>query len=485
MGTLAVTYCHYGSSSILIQSHGRTRHWVSASSRTFISLLVNHNLFGHLVDSLGQSADVLRGDSGNGDSAVLGSVDGELLGKSLNLLRRQTGVAEHTNLRGDVVPVLLGAKSLEVLLEQSSHLDHSVGHLLDLTEPLLLELGVVEDGGGDSGTVDGGVGVEGSDDNLQLRVNSVLLGGVLADKRESTDSLTVKTHVLGEGLAQSNLVALLDKVSDGVGVSVDVTGGKALVGHVEEGEVALGLDDLLNLSPLLGSGVNTGGVVGTGVQKDGGSVGGSLQVGEQTLKVEGNVLGVVVPVGGGLEAGGGENGLVVSPRRLGEQNLLGGVELVEELGSDSQSTGTGDGLGDGNSVLEDGGGVGAVSELGSSLGEGGDSGDGGVLLVEGLVHHLLLGLSDGGKNEGLSAVISVGANTEVDLLLKGVLLERLGDSENGVGGTLGDLGPDGLESHKRGGGGGRKSGGSHDLGGGHSVGSGDGSEHRFESLVEL
>lgn len=167
-----------------------------------------------------------------------------------------------------------------------------------------------------------GVGVEGSDDNLQLRVNSVLLGGVLADKRESTDSLTVKTHVLGEGLAQSNLVALLDKVSDGVGVSVDVTGGKALVGHVEEGEVALGLDDLLNLSPLLGSGVNTGGVVGTGVQKDGGSVGGSLQVGEQTLKVEGNVLGVVVPVGGGLEAGGGENGLVVSPRRLGSRIFL-------------------------------------------------------------------------------------------------------------------------------------------------------------------
>lgn len=385
-----------------------------------------------------------------------------------------------------MVPVLLGAQLLEVLLEQSSHLDHSVGHLLDLAEPLLLELGVVEDGGGDSSTVDGRVGVEGSDDDLQLRVDSVLLGGVLADKREGTDSLTVQTHVLGEGLAQSNLVALLDKVSDGVGVSVDVSGGKALVGHVEEGEVALGLDNLLDLSPLLGSGVDTGGVVGAGVEEHGGSVGGGLQVGEKTLKVQSNVLGVVVPVGGGLEAGGGEDGLVVSPRRLGEQDLLGGVELVEELGSDSKSSGSGDGLGDGDSVLQHGGGVGAVGELGGGLGEGGHTGDGGVLLVEGLVDHLLLGLSDRGQDKGLSAVVPVGADTEVDLLLKGVLLKGLGDTQNGVGGTLGDLGPDGLESHKGDGGGGDgEGGGSHHLGGGHGVGSGDGSEHRFVSLVEM
>ena len=90
-------------------------------------------------------------------------------------------------------PVVLAAERLQVLAEQGAHLDDAVSHALDLTEPLLVQLGVVHDGGGDAGTVDGRVGVEGTDENLDLRLDALLLLGGLADEGESTDTLTVET----------------------------------------------------------------------------------------------------------------------------------------------------------------------------------------------------------------------------------------------------------------------------------------------------
>lgn len=90
-------------------------------------------------------------------------------------------------------PVVLAAQLLQVLAEQGAHLDDAVGHALDLTQPLLVELGVVHDGGGNAGTVDGRVGVEGADEDLDLRIHALLLLGGLADEGESTDTLTVET----------------------------------------------------------------------------------------------------------------------------------------------------------------------------------------------------------------------------------------------------------------------------------------------------
>lgn len=146
-----------------------------------------------LEDGLGKAANVPAGDAGDGDAAVLGGVDGELLGELGHLVGGETGVGEHANLGGDVGPVVLGAELLEVLLEESAHGDDAVGHALELGEPLLAQLGVGENGGGDAGAVDGRVGVDGADDDLELGVDTLLLGGVLADNGESTNTLTIET----------------------------------------------------------------------------------------------------------------------------------------------------------------------------------------------------------------------------------------------------------------------------------------------------
>jgi hypothetical protein len=116
-----------------------------------------------------------------------------LLGKLSHLLGGQAGVGEHANLGCDVAPVVLAAELLEVLLEESTHGDDAVSHALDLTEPLLVESRIVQDFRSDAGTVNGRVGVQWTDKDLDLGVDTLLLLGRLADDGESTDTLAVKT----------------------------------------------------------------------------------------------------------------------------------------------------------------------------------------------------------------------------------------------------------------------------------------------------
>jgi hypothetical protein len=116
-----------------------------------------------------------------------------LLGQGIHLLRLQTSVCEHTDLRGDVAPVVLAAKLLEVLLEKSAHADDTIGHALDLAEPLLVEGRVVEDFGCNACAVDWWVGVQRSHEDLDLRVDPLLLLGRLANHGESTHTLTIQT----------------------------------------------------------------------------------------------------------------------------------------------------------------------------------------------------------------------------------------------------------------------------------------------------
>lgn len=137
--------------------------------------------------------DIGAGDASNGDTAVLGQIDGVVLGDLGNLLGGQASVGEHADLVGDVGPVMLGAELLELATEQGAHGDDAVGHLLDLTEPLLVELLVVEDLSGEASTVDGRVGVHGADDDLQLRLDALGLLGISTNDGEDTSTLTVET----------------------------------------------------------------------------------------------------------------------------------------------------------------------------------------------------------------------------------------------------------------------------------------------------
>ena len=164
------------------------------------------------------------------------------------------------------------------VVESTAHADDPIGHELDLGFPLLVKILVGEDGVGDAGAVKGRVGVHGSDEDLQLTLDASLLLWIRGDEGERTDTFAVETHILREGLGQSDLVTLLDEVTDGERVVCGVSGGETLIGHVEEGEELLFLDEVRNFLPLSRGGIHTSGVVGTGVQEDNSTLGSVLRI---------------------------------------------------------------------------------------------------------------------------------------------------------------------------------------------------------------
>lgn len=109
------------------------------------------------------------------------------------------------------------------------------------------------------------------------------------------------------------------------------------------------------------------------------------------------------------------------------------VETLEEDGTKVIGTGTGDGLDGSNTLFGDSWGVGAEDKLGSGTGKLGETSDGKVLVVNGLVgDEVGLSLLDGWKNIGLAVVVTVGTDTEVDLLVVGVGLVGSGQLEDAV-----------------------------------------------------
>jgi hypothetical protein len=214
-------------------------------------------------------------------------------------------------------------------------------------------------------------------------------------------------HVLGKALAQSNVVALLNKVARRKGILVGITGSESLVSHVKEGEVALCLDNIADLAPLLRGWINTSRVVSASMQQDDAVLGSSLQVLNKTLKVQSNGVLVIVTVLGNLEARVLEDGIVVGPGRCWQVNLLGvRVESLEESTTDSQCSGTGHGLSDGDAAVLDGSRVSTVRQFSSLAGEVGNTGDSCVLLVETRGDDLVFGGANGRENVGLALVIT-------------------------------------------------------------------------------
>lgn len=135
----------------------------------------------HLVDALGQSLHVAGRDTSNRNTPVFRRIDGVLLRQQLHLFCWQTSVGKHANLSHksahtpspspsttnylvrDVIPVMLAAEFLEILLQQSSHLNDAIRHRLDLAEPFLLQGSVIQYFRSNARTMDRRVRVQGAD----------------------------------------------------------------------------------------------------------------------------------------------------------------------------------------------------------------------------------------------------------------------------------------------------------------------------------
>jgi hypothetical protein len=207
-------------------------------------------------------------EAGHRDAAVGGHVDVRLLRERLRLRLREPGEAEHADLLLDVRPLAGRVERDERVVQLVAHADDAVRHALDLALPLRVQLRVAEDRARDARAVQRRVGVHRPDHDLQLALDARALLGVRGDERERTDALAVETHVLRERLAERDLVTLAHEVAWGERIVCDVAGREALVGHVEEGEVLLVLEERGELLPLVVRRVDAGRVVRTRMQED-------------------------------------------------------------------------------------------------------------------------------------------------------------------------------------------------------------------------
>lgn len=347
------------------------------------------------------------------------------------MLRRQARVREHANLVRDVAPIMLGPQILEVLLQQRAHGDDAVCHALDLAQPLLVQLRVVQDLGRDARTVDGRVRVQRSDKNLDLRVHTLGLFLICADDGEGTHALAIKTHVLRKRLRETHVVPLGHKVPQRKRILVGITARKPLVRHVKEGEVLSRLHSLGDLPPLLLRRVHTRGIMRARMQQEDAPLGRALDVSHHAVEVKPDRVLVVVPVFLDREPGVLEHRGVVGPGRGRDVDLLRArVPALQERTADSERARAGDRLRDHQAV--EGARVLAIREDRGGLGELGHARDAGVFFVQVGGDDGLLGGFDGWEDVRLSLVVAVGAHAEVDLLREGVGLESLGDAENGL-----------------------------------------------------
>lgn len=138
-------------------------------------------------------------------------------------------------------------------------------------------------------------------------------------------------------LCEQQLHAGVGKQADGGAVPVQVAAGKALVRRVEKGEQAPLLGHRQHARPLLGGGVDAGGVVRAGVQQEHRALGSGAQIRQHAVVVQPPGGGEVVAVGLDLEPRSLKHRAVVGPAGRGHQHhVRAGVVPLQKLGTHAQ-----------------------------------------------------------------------------------------------------------------------------------------------------
>ena len=130
---------------------------------------------------------------------------------------------------------------------------------------------------------------------------------------------------------------------------------------------------------------------------------------------------------------------MITPSRVADVDS-GRLVLFEEITDDSEGTSTGESLDGGDSSITNERASEAEEDSLGALSEGVETIDGEVLLVEGgISDDCGLSLADDGEHVRLAIVITVGTDTEVDLLGVLVGLEASGEGKDGISGGLGNV----------------------------------------------
>ena len=253
---------------------------------------------------------------------------------------------------------------------------------------------------------------------------------------KSTGTLTVQAHNLGKGLSNDHLEALIDEKAQSEGISVEGTGGEALISGIEERIELSAFANFSNLSPLCLSGVDTSGVVGASVEEDAGTWSSGIQVSEHAVDIKSLGCLVKVSVLTDSDASAGEDLVMVAPSRVAHVKC-GGFILGKEFSDDAESTGTREGLDSSDGLTSNERAIPTEDNTLSTLVEFSETFNSKVLLVKGSISDdSSLSLANNGEHIRLSIVVTVSTDTKVDLLGVLISLESGCKGEDGVGWCL-------------------------------------------------
>jgi len=213
---------------------------------------------------------------------------------------------------------------------------------------------------------------------------------------------------------------------------------ETLVGHVQEGHQAAGLDGVDHLLPLRRREVVARGVVAAGVQHHHGTGGRRVQRGQHAGHVDAPCSGVVVGVGLHREARVGEQRAVVFPGGVADQHLGAGVQALEKVGADLQAAGAAQGLHGGHPAAGHQGLAGfalaAEHQVLHGLVVGRDPVDRQVALGFGLLNQRLLSRCHALQQGQLAVFVVVHTHPQIDLGGVGVGVELFIEAQNGIAG---------------------------------------------------
>lgn len=287
-----------------------------------------------------------------------------------------------------------------------------------------------------------GVAVLSSDDKSDLGKH--LLGHFLGSghKREGSYSLSIKTEVLGERLNHHHLEAVFQEDLHGFGIFGQVTGGVSLIGRVKEREKLLLLENLSQLDPLFSSGINSGGVVGTGVKNHNGAGGSLVKAVFHSLKVKSFGFREEIGVFRGLQTSIFDDIQMVRPGRVRDEDMPR-HESSNEIETDSQASGSTQALHSGDfAFLNQGVGL-SEHQLSGKDDEGVKSVHSQVLFIEfsflGFVSKDVGSFSHTLEYIRLFVIVPVGADSQVHLLWVFVSFVSQGSPQNRVGRGQGEM----------------------------------------------
>ena len=309
------------------------------------------HLLRHLVHSLGNIFHVAGVDCGHRGARRAQNVHMELRAQTLDLLGGQSGVGEHSALLGDVRPVPLGSRLLQVLHQQGTHVLDPLRHRRALLLPLRRQSRIVQHRGDNPSSVQRRTRPQRASSDLQLLDRVLSLLRTAGHHRHDTRSLSVQAEVLRERQRQRHVVSVLREFTEAVGVVRHVARAVAQIRRIEQHHVVLLLAQRAQLVPLLVRGVHARRVVRARVEHEAGVVRRLVHVVQKTLEVQSRRLAVQVGVVARGQSRVTEDRVLVGPGGVGEQNVPHDVAVLQELREKAQRPRARNCLGVGDHVL--------------------------------------------------------------------------------------------------------------------------------------